>query len=363
MKSSRSTSDDVVTVHGKQTFDVRGEFIPLVSIDDVFQWHGIDYGHHGSRHADDADAGDQTAEVVILQAAGKTMGLRVDELLGSQDIVIKSLSDNFINIRGLSGASILGDGSVCLMLDVGTVIDMATRPSRTGQKPRKWQLDRSRREQPLDATQLAALRVVVSSGIRRRVASARQLDRQTVGGRDRFARTTSAGRGDRLLAAGDEPICFCSAEMNGLLTGEMILAFDDASGLALADMLLDQPQGTTTEWTEMATSAALETTNILCCAYLNSLSESLAGAGESSELLPSPPRFSREFAESLLEFALMGQAIASDQVILARTRFEIDGTPVNWTLLFVPDAESMSRLPELLVGSEAEAMRSSVTRG
>ncbi len=44
----------------------------------------------------------------------------------------------------------------------------------------------------------------------------------------------------------------------------------------------------------------------------------------------------------------MGQAIAFDQVILAQTRFEIDGDPVNWTLLFVPDAESMSRLPELL---------------
>ena len=79
-----------------------------------------------------------------------------------------------------------------------------------------------------------------------------------------------------LLAAGDEPICFCSAEIKGLLTGEMILAFDDASGLALADMLLDQPRGTADEWTEMAMSAALETTNILCCAYLNSLvSESL----------------------------------------------------------------------------------------
>jgi len=157
-----------------------------------------------------------------------------------------------------------------------------------------------------------------------------------------------------LLAAGDEPICFCSAEMQGLLTGEMILAFDDASGLALADMLLDQPPLTTSEWTEMAMSAALETTNILCCAYLNSLARSFSKSGESSELLPSPPRFSREFAESLLEFALMGQAMASDQVILARTKFEIDGTPVNWTLLFGPDAPSMSRLPKLLAAGEAE---------
>jgi chemotaxis protein CheC len=119
-------------------------------------------------------------------------------------------------------------------------------------------------------------------------------------------------------------------------------------------MLLDQPQGPTAEWTEMATSAALETTNILCCAYLNSLSRSFSKPSESPTLLPAPPKFSRDFAESLLQFALMGQAIASDQVILTRTTFEIDATPVNWTLLFVPDAESMSLLPELLLRDDAE---------
>ncbi len=157
-----------------------------------------------------------------------------------------------------------------------------------------------------------------------------------------------------VLSGGDEPICFCAMEIKGVITGEMILAFDDVSGLALADMLLGQPQGTTTQWTEMATSAALETTNILCCAYLNSLSELLTSPSESVELVPAPPRFSREFAESLVEFALMGQAIARDQVILATTRFQIDAVPVNWTLLFVPDAESMSRLVELLVGNQFE---------
>jgi chemotaxis protein CheC len=152
-----------------------------------------------------------------------------------------------------------------------------------------------------------------------------------------------------ILAAGEEPICFCSVEMTGGLVGEMIFAFDDTSGLALADMLLDQPRGTTMQWTEMATSAALETTNILCCAYLNSLARALVGH-ESLTLLPSPPSFHREFAESLMQFALMGQAVASNQVIVARTKFEIDKSPLDWTLLFIPDAESMMRLPELLLG-------------
>ena len=75
------------------------------------------------------DSESETIDVVLLHGGGKTLGLRVDELLGSQDMVIKSLSDNFIDIRGLSGASILGDGSVCLMLDVGTAINLATGPN------------------------------------------------------------------------------------------------------------------------------------------------------------------------------------------------------------------------------------------
>ena len=53
---------------------------------------------------------------------------------GSADIVVKSLSDNFTDIRGLSGASIMGDGTVCLMLDVGEVIKLATERS-SGARP------------------------------------------------------------------------------------------------------------------------------------------------------------------------------------------------------------------------------------
>ena len=53
----------------------------------------------------------------------------------------KSLSENFIDIRGLSGASILGDGTVCLMLDVGAVIDMAVRASRMRRATEEAQRD------------------------------------------------------------------------------------------------------------------------------------------------------------------------------------------------------------------------------
>ena len=68
----------------------------------------------------------RNVNVVLLNARGKTLGLCVDALVGRADIVIKSLSENFVAIRGLSGASIMGDGSVCLMLDCSSLIDLAS---------------------------------------------------------------------------------------------------------------------------------------------------------------------------------------------------------------------------------------------
>ena len=153
----------------------------------------------------------------------------------------------------------------------------------------------------------------------------------------------------RVLGAEGEQICFCVANMTGRLTGRLILAFGDDSGLLLADLLLGQPRGTAAEWGVMETSAALETANILGCAFLNSLHRNFpVDSHATSELLPTPPRFSRDFAASLIEFAVMDQVIATDHVLVAQTEFRIDGDPVEWTLLFVPDAESMMTLREAL---------------
>ncbi len=54
------------------------------------------------------------------------MGLSVDRAIGTQDVVIKALTENLYGMEGLAGASILGDGSVSLMLDVAALLKMAT---------------------------------------------------------------------------------------------------------------------------------------------------------------------------------------------------------------------------------------------
>lgn len=109
----RLADHDTVTVHGRQLCDIRGEFVPLVGIEDLFAWSG-------PRH-DTSGCGN----VVILQSGSRSFGLRVDMLLGGQDMVVKPLDQNYAHIRGLGGASILGDGSVSLLLDVATCVELA----------------------------------------------------------------------------------------------------------------------------------------------------------------------------------------------------------------------------------------------
>ena len=152
-----------------------------------------------------------------------------------------------------------------------------------------------------------------------------------------------------VLGMAEGPVCVCGMSLMGRLSGQLMLVFDDASGLALADLLLENRLGTTTEWGNLEQSAALETANILGCAYLNSLARYFPETGgETSDLIPSPPKFARDFAESLMQFALMNQAITSNLAFLTRTEFHIEAAPVNCNLLFVPDAVCLSTLQELL---------------
>ena len=151
-------------------------------------------------------------------------------------------------------------------------------------------------------------------------------------------------------------VAACRMGLTGPLGGSIILCFQDRAGLALVDLLLRQSLSTTTEWGKVEKSAVMETTNIVGCAYLNALAEHLpSGLGTAGELAPTPPVFLHEFAGSLLEFALMDQALELERVLLVRTAFETEaaGGGLDWTLLFVPDAPSLAALAAALPGSDA----------
>lgn len=120
--------DQVHSIHRHVTIDVRGELIPLFSMKGVFHWAGDGTG----RNPLAPSGANELINVVIIHTRGKTFGLAVDSLVGRGDLVIKSLSENFQPVRGLSGASILGDGAVCLMLDSAALLELASeRPQST----------------------------------------------------------------------------------------------------------------------------------------------------------------------------------------------------------------------------------------
>ncbi len=117
----RIGADKVNTVQGVPTATVRGRVISIVRLDALFDWN-VD------RAPSSAEAGADLT-MVILGSEGRELGLTVDRLLGEEDIVIKSLAENYRHVTGVAGASILGDGRVALILDIEALIEAAMRRS------------------------------------------------------------------------------------------------------------------------------------------------------------------------------------------------------------------------------------------
>ncbi|MCY2985964.1 MAG: chemotaxis protein CheC [Planctomycetota bacterium] len=158
------------------------------------------------------------------------------------------------------------------------------------------------------------------------------------------------------LGPSEETVCACCMRVSGGVSGQLLLGFDDASGLMLCDTLLTR-KNRSTDWGELEISAAMETTNIVGCAFLNSLAsvfpKSTSDRGLSqnpidSTWIPTPPVFVRDYAAAIMQFALMDQACEFDSVLVAQTQFAIEKMPIGWRLLLIPDAEVLQRLARIL---------------
>ncbi len=101
-----------------QVYCLRDEYIPIVRLADVF---GV---QADARRLEDG-------LLVVVESEGNKIALFVDDLLGQQQVVIKSLETNFRKVDGISGATILGDGTVALILDITGLIGLA-RQQQTG---------------------------------------------------------------------------------------------------------------------------------------------------------------------------------------------------------------------------------------
>lgn len=109
MESLQPQAEDLHPLAGgERVLQVRGEYLPLVELFRVFKVAGA---------KTDATQG----IVVILQSAGRRYALLVDQLVGQHQVVVKNLESNYRKVPGISAATILGDGSVALIVDVSAL--------------------------------------------------------------------------------------------------------------------------------------------------------------------------------------------------------------------------------------------------
>jgi two-component system chemotaxis sensor kinase CheA len=114
------SGDEIKTMQGQEVINFRDRTLPLIRLERIFGLPEV--------------ASDDTLYVVVVSMANRSMGLVAEELLGKQDVVIKSLGDAFSNSVGLAGAAELGDQSTILVLDVAGLMLEAVRLGATGKR-------------------------------------------------------------------------------------------------------------------------------------------------------------------------------------------------------------------------------------
>jgi two-component system, chemotaxis family, sensor kinase CheA len=101
--------EDILNAHNQKVIDFRGRVLPLLFLKDIFE-------------VPESDEDDEFYSVVIVRKGDKMAGLVVDSFIGQQEIVLKSLGNYLTNVFAISGATILGDGQVALIVDCNALI-------------------------------------------------------------------------------------------------------------------------------------------------------------------------------------------------------------------------------------------------
>lgn len=113
IESVRVHSDEINRIDNYEVLNVRNEVISILRLSRLF----------GIRNTEESEY----SFIVIVGSADKKIGVMVDALIGEEDVVIKPLRDQFTNSPGIAGASILGDGSVSLIIDVSQLLELGVK--------------------------------------------------------------------------------------------------------------------------------------------------------------------------------------------------------------------------------------------
>jgi two-component system chemotaxis sensor kinase CheA len=123
IESLRVKPDEIRRIDNYEVFNIRNDVVSLLRLNRLF---GIKSEENSDYHF-----------IVIVGTAEKKMGFMVDSLIGEEDVVIKPLRDQYTNSPGIAGASILGDGSVSLIIDVSQLLELGLRKELESRRARE----------------------------------------------------------------------------------------------------------------------------------------------------------------------------------------------------------------------------------
>ncbi|MFO7849445.1 MAG: chemotaxis protein CheA [Spirochaetia bacterium] len=126
LDSHRIKASDIRMIDNYEVFNVREDVISLIRLSRLFNIP--------------TDNNREYSYVVIVGSGEKKMGLMIDSLIGEEDVVIKPLRDKYTNVPGIAGATILGDGTVALIIDVSQLLDLGLRQEIENRKRRATQI-------------------------------------------------------------------------------------------------------------------------------------------------------------------------------------------------------------------------------
>lgn len=319
LETLRVDNANVLSIDGVETVRLRESHIPILRVAREIGLEGVPLMQAAVQRSRFRNI--LRKPVVIVQYADTRVGLLVDELLGYEDLVIKSLSRNYEDVEGLSGAAILGRGEICLVLDVNRLIASSlgrseatgfrARSSRTAPEargtsaitgaaaragappappssPARPAVARAIEQGALRSTdELELIKRVLAAGRQNAVRALRHVTaNEQLGVRFLASRLQSARKfRDSLMErfrADASVACYAEFSLSSVGGQALVLTRDNA--LRLARLMFEEPALPALD--AKAISAVREMTNLLAASFTNAMS---AAAGV--RVLPTTPAF------------------------------------------------------------------------
>jgi two-component system chemotaxis sensor kinase CheA len=342
------TQEKVKTVDGKETIILRDEVLPLVCLKTVF----------GDGSACEESPNKRKKRYVIVATyRNHKIGFLVDRIVGTEEIVQKPLERNFRTIKGLSGVSILGDGTIVLVLDVPGLIQFIKKEKSVVQNSQVGNLvthlkKEATRSKPVRSSQKKEVRMskienrnvlgLLQAAFQDAASSLSQLTGRSL--KIYSSETMELMSGEDLINAYSETIespHFCSLiKTQEGMKSNILLVISEQDGYGIFDMICGSPAGTTKTADKDVILAMGEINNILSSAFINQMANRLQ-----RELHPSTPLNSFDMLGAVLQGAVMQEDLIGKKIMVANTVFVEEGKAQFHARLFImTDSEEFMRL-------------------